>query len=124
MCKCNGESVDHLLLNCPIASDLWSMILVLFGLSWVMPKSVVELLACWQGHFGCHRNGHIWMVIPHCLMWCIWRERNSRSFEDIESYLPNLKLFIFRTLLDWLTAIRNFSLFSTVDLLDLCNFCN
>ena len=61
---------------------------------------------------------------PHCLMWCIWRERNSRSFEDIESYFPNLKLFIFRTLLDWLTAIRNFSLFSTVDLLNLCNFCN
>ena len=112
MCKCNGESVDHLLLNCPIGLDLWSMILVLFGLSWVMPKSVFELLACWQGCFGCHRNGHI------------WRERNSRSFEDIESYLPNLKLFIFRTLLDWLTAIRNFSLFSTVDLLDLCNFCD
>ena len=67
MCKCNGESVDHLLLNCPIALDLWSMILVLFGLSWVMPKSVVELLACWQGCFGCHRNGHIWMVVPPLL---------------------------------------------------------
>ena len=49
MCKCNGESIDYLLLHCLIASDLWSMILVLFGVSWVMPKSVVELLACWQG---------------------------------------------------------------------------
>ena len=56
--------------------------------------------------------------------WSYLEGKNSRSFEDIESYLPNLKLFIFRTLLDWLTAIRNFSLFSTVDLLDLCNFCN
>ena len=92
MCKCNGESVDHLLLHYPIASDLWSMILVLFGVSWVMPKFVVELLARWQGHFGRYRNGHIWMIIPHCLMWCIWWERNSRSFEDTESSLPNLKL--------------------------------
>ena len=102
MCKCNGESIDHLLLHCPIASDLWSMILVLFGVSWVMPKSVVELLACWQGCFGRHWNGHICMVILHCLMWCIWRERNSKSYEDTRSSLPNLKLLFFRTLLDWL----------------------
>ena len=31
MCKCNGESVDHLMLHCPIISDLWSMIFGLFG---------------------------------------------------------------------------------------------
>ena len=27
MCKCNSESIDHLFLNCPIATDLWAMIL-------------------------------------------------------------------------------------------------
>ena len=59
MCKCNGKSVDHLLLHCLVATDLWSMVLGLFGVSWVLPKSVVELLACWLGRFGCHRNGHI-----------------------------------------------------------------
>ena len=89
-----------------------------------MPKSVVELLVCWQGQFGRHRNGHIWMIIPHCRMWCIWRERNSKSFEDTEHFMPDLKFFFFRTLLDWLTALRNLSFFSIVDLLDLCNFCN
>ena len=46
MCKCNGKSVDHLLLHCSIALDLWSMILGLFGVHQVMPKSVIELLAC------------------------------------------------------------------------------
>ena len=90
----------------------------------MMPKFVVELLVCWQGRFGCHRNGHIWMIIPHCRMWCIWRERNSKSFEDTEHFMPDLKFFFFRTLLDWLTALRNLSFFSIVDLLDLCNFCN
>ena len=59
MCKCNGESVDHLLLHCLVATDLWFMVLGLFGVSWVMPKSVVELLAFWLGRFGRHRNGHI-----------------------------------------------------------------
>ena len=49
---------------------------------------------------------------------------NSRSFEDTESSMLDLKLFFFRTLLDWLSALRNLSLFSIVDLLDICNFCN
>ena len=54
MYKCNGESVDHLFLHCLVAMDLWSMVLDLFSVSWVMPKSVVELLACWQSQFGRH----------------------------------------------------------------------
>ena len=41
MCKCNGESVDHLFLHCLVAMDLWSMVLGLFGVSWVMPQCIV-----------------------------------------------------------------------------------
>ena len=52
MCKCNDESLDHLFLRCLVAMDLRSLVLGLFGVSWVMPKSVVGLLACWQGWFG------------------------------------------------------------------------
>ena len=54
MCKGNGESVDHLFLHCLVAMDLWSVVFGLFGVSWVMSQSVVGLLACWQGRFGCH----------------------------------------------------------------------
>ena len=46
MCKSNGESVDYLFLHYPVAMDLWSMVLGLFGLSWVMPHSVLGLLGC------------------------------------------------------------------------------
>ena len=73
MCKRNDESVDHLSLHCPFAMDLWSMVLGLFGVSWVMPRTVLGLCWCWQGSFGCHRNGCIWSIIPHCLLWCLWR---------------------------------------------------
>ena len=45
MCKCNSESVDHLFLHCPVASELWDMVFGLFGVSWVMPLSVVGLFA-------------------------------------------------------------------------------
>jgi len=30
-----------------MAIDIWSFIFTLFGLAWVMSKSVVELLECW-----------------------------------------------------------------------------
>ena len=54
MCKKSGESVNHLLLHCPIAYDLWSMVWALFGLQWVMPHGVSDLFSSWQGSFGGH----------------------------------------------------------------------
>ena len=59
MCKSNGESVDHLFLHCPIAMDLWSMVLGLFGVTWVMPHTILGLLGCWQGSFG------KWLYLVH-----------------------------------------------------------
>ena len=123
MCKRNGESVDHLFLHCPFAMDLWSMVLGLFGVTWVMPHTVLGLLRCWQGSFGRHRNGYIWSIIPHCLLWCLWREINSRCFEDIERSIPDLKLLFFRTLRDWLFALQNQSFPSFIDFLGSRNFC-
>ena len=46
--------MDHLLLHCPIAQQLWTMVFSLFVVQWVMPKSVMDMLACWQGWFGRH----------------------------------------------------------------------
>ena len=93
MCKCNGESVDHLFLHCLVAMDLWSMVFGLFGVSWVMSQSVVGIQAYWQGRFGRHQNGYIWLIVPHYLLWCLWKERNSRCFEDNERSILDLKLF-------------------------------
>ena len=45
------------------AFELWSMMFALFGIYWEMPKTMVELLACWQGKFGqssqcCYSDGY------------------------------------------------------------------
>ena len=71
MCKRAGESVDHLLLHCAYASELWSFIFCMVGLQWVMPCKVSELLACWRRRAGTSKNV-IWNAIPSCLMWLIW----------------------------------------------------
>jgi hypothetical protein len=36
-----------------------------------------------------------------CLMWCVWRERNARCFEDCENGLLNLKRKMLQTLFMW-----------------------
>ena len=36
---------DHLLLHCAYVHNLWSLVLSLFGIQWVLPRRVVDLLA-------------------------------------------------------------------------------
>ena len=84
MCKRCGESMDHLLLHCPMAYKLWTMVFCLFGLQWVIPKSVINLFVACQGSFGRHRNIAFWKVVPHCIIRCLWWERNDRSSESCE----------------------------------------
>jgi hypothetical protein len=47
LCEADGESVDHLLLHCRVARALWNAFFNRFGLCWVMPCSVKQLLAYW-----------------------------------------------------------------------------
>jgi hypothetical protein len=44
MCKKSKESIDNLFLHCEVARNLWSSLLNLFGVDWVMPRRVRELV--------------------------------------------------------------------------------
>ena len=89
MCCCNEKSMDHLLIFCPLAHSMSMHMLQLFGIDWIMPGSVVDLLCCWHHWLGKY-NSDIWNLVPGCLMLTIWFERNWRSFEDIEKSLVQL----------------------------------
>ena len=52
MCKKSGEFVDHLLLHGKVAGKLWNYIFTLFGIEWVMPRQVMDLLTSWGGLIG------------------------------------------------------------------------
>jgi hypothetical protein len=47
LCKRNGELMDHILLHCDVAFAMWNSLFTQFGLSWVMPKNIIALFACW-----------------------------------------------------------------------------
>jgi hypothetical protein len=36
MCKRNSEPVDHLLLHCSVAKELWAFVFVVFGVRWII----------------------------------------------------------------------------------------
>ena len=122
MCLRNGESVDHLFLHCSVAADLWSLVFGLFGVQWVMARSVLDLFSSWLGQLGWHDSALVWKMIPHCVIWCLWREQNARLFDDSERHIPELKLFFFHTLLDWVVGSGVFSIHSILELIDLCKF--
>ncbi|CAL5368692.1 unnamed protein product [Camellia sinensis] len=45
----DAETVDHLFLHYSLTSRLWGLVCSLFGITWVQPKGVVDMLWSWRG---------------------------------------------------------------------------
>jgi hypothetical protein len=103
LCKRDEEFVDHLLLHCDVAYALWTNIFNCFGMSWVMPIRVIDLFTCWW-KFGRLRSASIWKMVPICIFWCVWRERNLRCFEDLDSSMEDILVSFFHTLYLWIVV--------------------
>jgi hypothetical protein len=87
LCKHNGEMVDHLLFHCSVVAEIWNFFFCSFGVVWVIPGCVMDLLAGWRIWFGNlffwiswfgKQSSDIWNLVALCVMWSIWRERNRR----------------------------------------------
>ena len=66
----------------------------------MFPNSIADLLFGWFNRFG-KRSSSIWNLVPLCLMWTIWHERNSRIFEDEEHSRTKMSELFFDLLFDW-----------------------
>jgi hypothetical protein len=64
---------------------------------------------------------HLWRLVPLCLMWCLWRERNARSFDDKEIGLLELKRRMLQTLFTWRVAWNTTQASTFAEFLDLCS---
>ena len=63
----------------------------------------------------------VWKIIPHCILWCLWREHNARTFGGCELSIAELKLQFYHSLFDWLSATGLFSFSNWLDLIDFCS---
>ena len=100
MCKAAEETVDHLLLHCGVTREIWSFVFRSFGIDGVLLNSFTELLFGWWNWFG-KSSSSVWNLIPFCLIWTIWRERNNRTFKNIEVSVGKIIEIFFRSLYDW-----------------------
>ncbi len=121
LCKKSGESPEHLLLHCSYAQALWSFAFSLFGISWVMPAQITDLLTSWMGGFAKSRAALVWGEVPHCVMWLLWREHNHRVFEGQEVTSLDLKSSFLRTLHEWVSITISPAISSYKEFLDSCN---
>jgi hypothetical protein len=121
MCKKHGETVDHILLHCEVARVVWSYFYSLFGVEWVMPSSVLELMSGWGTLLGRGSTIRIWKQVPLCVMWGLWCERNSRFFEDVEVTVGAICRNVFQMLYLWVSA-HSPGRMSFADFLLLCSF--
>ena len=100
LCKDNEESADHILIHCSRTRELWTLLLSFFW-TWVFPASVRNLLLVWKVKGLGKKRRAIWRLAPICLFWCIWGERNRRTFQEEEISDPCLRNLFFWSLLKW-----------------------
>ena len=122
MGKQNGENADHLLLHCPMAhcpmaSEMWSFVFFSVWYPLGYTSTGYGSASLMTRGFGRHPNAAIWKIVPHCLIWYIWQERNARNFEGCEWSIIELKSFFLFSLLDSDRALQAFSCDSFSDLL-------
>ncbi|WMV39324.1 hypothetical protein MTR67_032709 [Solanum verrucosum] len=89
---------------------LWALLDVVFGrpledyghtsgatyasvlrISWVMPKTTLEVLNSWPGVGSSGKKEEWWKLIPACIWWSIWKERNARCFEGQKINFQRIK---------------------------------
>ena len=82
LCGCEEENDNHILLHCIVVKTLWEIVLAIFGVKWVFPKSVKEVLFSWRGSFVGKKRKKIWNSIPLCIFWTVWKEMNRLAFRE------------------------------------------
>jgi hypothetical protein len=103
MCKKDGESVDHLLLHCEwpmLCGAIFLAGLVFLGsclvVFWIYVLVGVPLAGLGVPWFG------RWCLFV--FFWSIWRERNNRCFEDLESSMEEILASLLYSLYSWTAA--------------------
>ena len=101
LCKENEESADHILIHCGKTRELWTLLLSSFGVMWVFPASVRNLFFKWKIKGLEKKMRAVWRLALICLFWCIWGERNRKTFQEEEMSDTSLRNLFFQSLLEW-----------------------
>lgn len=92
LCGEHAETIDHLFPHCPWSSQLWKIFINLRGISWVIPRRVVDLLDIWSIEENLSTQKERWKIVPTCIWWKVWNFRNQRCFENKGSSMQKMRM--------------------------------
>jgi len=76
------------------------MFICLKGIKWVKPGSIKGVLSSWIRDGNASKEER-WKFVPACVCWTIWKERNNRSFENVQNSLQKIKMNCLALLYFW-----------------------
>lgn len=80
LCMREAENIDHLVIHCLFAIEVWNMLIREIGLAWVFLYDFLVLFMALKISGVSRKVRILWDLL--CLAtWCIWLERNQRVFE-------------------------------------------
>lgn len=80
------KTCSHLFTHCHVAQRLWSSLFVVLGELWVCTSTVMELLHIILWGSARIRTRRLYGVNCNAILeisWCIWLERNARTFSKL-----------------------------------------
>ncbi|KAG5590371.1 hypothetical protein H5410_040885, partial [Solanum commersonii] len=66
-----------------------------------MPQHTADLLSCWISRGRRKSKKKWWSIIPSCIWWCIWKERNSRCYDNKANSIEKVKWNCLTTFYFW-----------------------
>ena len=86
------ETVNHLFLHCRITNILWNVFINQKDMKKVMPRKVMQTLKLWSSYASITGHKERWKIIPACIWWSMWKERNLRCFQNKSNSIQKIKM--------------------------------
>lgn len=100
LCTTDQESCDHLFIHCPFGCLLWNWWLRTWNVQWASPSLVRAMFEQWKSPI--HRTffKKIWPFF--IIIWTLWKEWNSRCFENISCSTSQLQDLVLLRMCWWI----------------------
>jgi len=103
-CEQVAETINHLFLHCKVVGQLWNLFTSFRGISWTVPGRTGQALESWNMEGSGSTDKSRWKIVPAVIWWTIWKERNSRNFDNKSSPLHKIKMNCIITFCYWCSS--------------------
>lgn len=105
VCKLEGETTGHLLIECKMAKAVWTQMFSWWQINPVPPHEM-SLMSIWQQskQFSTRKARITWKVCVSAALWCIWLVRNQVVFRNMEVKMQSAISYFKQLAKEWCLA--------------------